>query len=653
MHESALILSVVFVAVLLLVSTFIKDLTRSSIVPYTVAVLGIGFVAQLLVRGLGWEVAVNASPEFIFYVLLPLLLFESASQINSHQFKLQFRTITFLATFGLLVAIGVVGLGLSWFLGLPLGVGLLFGAIISATDPIAVLAIFKSLGSPKRLAMLAEGESMFNDATAVIAFRVIAAVVVAGQVFSMDTLWSSMATFGYVFLGSLVVGGIMGWLTSTFIEKVENDRIIETTLTISLALLSFIIPEHFFHLSGVISTVAAGVVFGNLSQTRVSGAVVSFMHEFWEYLGFLSVTAVFFFAAFSLEFAQLWQQPFELAVVIGVVLLSRAISIYVSAWIMNHWSFFDREPNIPLSWQNILNWGGLRGVIPLVLVYSLPETFAFRELLISYTLVVFVYSLLVHGMSIRRYLQLHKLDRPHSEMKVAQKMMELLRLDEKITHLETLPKTEFDPELLKQEKRKLSQQLERTIQKLKTMAGSKAFEHSLRLQVIAIERTTLHALFQLGHISESAVLEFEGELDLQQDAVQYREVAEGRGFSSGGLVKSKTSFRKQLNRWRRWLLQLGVMKNWLNNYHIRLVQQRVQLLRARLISSDEVLRYLRYLEQYLLTDGSRNDVLQSLKERHQGFNRENQSELQEYERSFPKVYAEYQSKVLKNMLNSE
>ncbi|MBP9798258.1 cation:proton antiporter, partial [Candidatus Woesebacteria bacterium] len=292
---------IIFSTLFLVGIAFLTPLTRKTSFPYTVSLLLVGFIAQFFTHGLALESHIVLSPDVIFFVLLPILLFEGAFHINFHQFRLQFKTITAFATLGLLISIFVVAFGLSYLFGLDFGAALLFGAIISSTDPIAVLALFKHLGGPKRLALLADGESMFNDATGVVAFRVISAFILANKAFTSGAIIDGIGTFIYIFIGSILMGLLLGYLTSIFIAKVENDPLVESTLTVALALGSFTFAEHYFHLSGVITTVMAGITLSHIGRTRISPNVMHFIKELWGFLGFISVSLVFFFAAYNLN----------------------------------------------------------------------------------------------------------------------------------------------------------------------------------------------------------------------------------------------------------------------------------------------------------------------------------------------------------------
>src|SRR5690606_14246376 len=133
----------------------------------------------------------------------------------------------------------------------------------------------------------------------------------------------------------------------------------------------------------------------------ISGGLIRFMGELWEYVSFLSISIVFFFSAISIDLYLLLQNPIKLITIIVIVAIARAISIYTTFYITNHIKFFKTEPNTPMSWQHVLNWGGLRGVIPLVLVYSLPDGFRFKQYLLIATLGTLLFSLFINGTTIK------------------------------------------------------------------------------------------------------------------------------------------------------------------------------------------------------------------------------------------------------------
>lgn len=614
----------------------------------------VGYLAQLIVNSSHAEINFHLSPDFIFFVLLPLLLYESATHINIHQFKLQFRTITFMATFGLLISIAVVGGMVAVGLGLPLGVGLLFGAMISATDPIAVLALFKTMGVPKRLALLIEGESMFNDATAVIAFRIIAAVVIEQSAFHGQHLLTSITTFSYVFFGSLVLGSLLGFITNQLLQTVRTDRIIETTITIVLTFVSFIGAEHYLHLSGVITTVAAGFMVGNFGHTKMADTVVSFLDKFWEYIGFLAVSLVFFFSTYNLNASALLSDPRQLIIVLTAVIIGRLVSVYITFFISNRAHFFAEEPDVPLAWQHVIQWGGLRGVIPLVLAFSVPESFVYRELLISFTVEVFLYSLIVHGLTIKRVIQKNHLDLPPRDEQIAQEESILLQLAKIRKKLQQLPTSHSLPPALVKSIEEIEKKQRRHQQRLLTLAKTGDFAVALQLQALALEQEALHLLYRKNLIDETAVRLFESELDLQQDALRHPTIKASRAVGVRGTLKTQVSFRHQLATWSipTWAKHFPGLKRFVRSNQQRTINHRLSLLRARIMTSDYVLGYFAEVRPFFVANKPALQVLDEVIANHKKLSRQNQAEITSLEQSYYTATNTYYQDLANHIVNA-
>lgn len=644
--QSALTGGILFGSLILAVTSALQPLTKHTRVPYTVALLILGFSLQLISKELNIDIGIGLPTEVTYSLILPLMLFESAFHINFHQFKMQFKTITFMATFGVLLAIGIIGGLLSLLIGLSLPHALLFGAIIASTDPISVVALFKELGAPKRLGLVAEGESMFNDATAVIFFRLLAGFAVAQQHFSTVSLVRSVGDFVYVFAGSLLAGAVMGYVAALFIARVKNDRLVETTLTVALALFSFIAAEHFFKLSGVISTVAAGIVMGNIGRTKISSTVVSFMEEFWEYLAFLGVSLVFFFAAFELDITFISLNPRVLATVVAVTLVARAISVYVSFAITNYAPGFKNEPNVPLSWQHVMNWGGLRGVIPLVLVYSLPEDYFLRETFISYTLACFIFTLLVNATTIRQLMMALKLHLPRREEEIVTEQSELFKIGKARRRLEQLSKDQFPVHILQDVERQISRSEREHQRHLLDLVTPKELTRSLRLEGLEIERILAQKMYSEGSINEVTLYEFISELDLQQDALEHPQIVSGKGFRSGGKLASQELFQAHLERIREGMRQFVWMQSWLMSSKERLIMERLALLQTRIVGSTEVLKYLDGVSQLLAGHTSLHAAIQEVQHEHEQHRLKNSFQMQSLERDYPRFYQNFERQLV-------
>lgn len=640
-----------FIGLFLIATALLQIFTNKTSFPYTVLLLISGFVAQLVNHVFHLDIHFAIPPEFIFFFLLPILLFEAAMHINFHQFRLQFKTISFLATFGLLLSIFVVAAVLALALNLPLGVALLFGAIISATDPIAVLALFKTLGAPKRLSLVADGESMFNDATAVIAFRVISTYVVGTEIFGPTKLLPSAWDFVYIFFGSIALGLVLGYIFARIFEKIKNERVIITALTMALALGSFAGAEHFFHLSGVITCVMAGVTVGNFAKAKMKVRVIHFLEEFWEYLGFLSLSLVFFFATFTLDVGLFSQNVPALIIAVAAVLLARSVSIYVSAFLSNRLAFFKDEPNVPMSWQHILNWGGLRGVIPLVLVYSLPDEFAYKTLMLQFTLAALLFTLFINGLTIKGLLMKLGLHLPKKEEEIIKDEVKLFEISESRRKLEKLQKKEFDQKVISEFDRDLLKREEKIRRHLTVLSTPDEFYRSLQLEALAIERASLSDLFEKGRMSENVYYEFDSELDLQEDALEHPEVFKGRGIKRGGyLADGEKTFRKKIIDMRRFVLRYPLFSKLFHFNEVDLVKDRYSLLRARLFSSFEVLEYLDRVEE-LFSKSTQRTAISKVRKLQREFIVHNQNELRVIEKKYPQIVADYQRNVIQSILS--
>lgn len=594
------------IGLILLAFTVLNYISDKLTIPYTILLLIFGFIAKELFHLLGIDFHINLNSEFIYSIFLPFLLFGSALHINFHQFRLQYKTISFLATFGMMIALTIIGGLTSYLLKWDLVTGLLFGAIISATDPIAVLALFKSIGGPKRLALIADGESMLNDATAVVIFRLLLTLSISHQHFSHFTLLESFGSFLYVFFGSVFFGLILGYIFSIILNRVENSLLNETTLTLGAALLIFSSAEYYLHLSGVISAVIAGLFVGNFGGLRSPSIVSHFVQEFWDYIGHITISFVFFFSTLDLKLDFLIRQIDLNLLVIGIVLLSRAISVYLSIYITNRHPFFKDEPNIPLSWQHILNWGGLRGVIPLVLVYSLPDSFAYKNMMFNLTFAVLLFSLFINGSTIILLLKKLKLHIPTYHERIKKIHNDLFNYDEAVEVLEKgkiigISKSTIREQLSKWRKK------ERKILINFENINPVEYRNTLTLQSLNIERKIYENLLASDELNEAAFYELDAQLDLQWDAVEYPEV-NLRLTDKNGKIKSALRFRQRLLSLRRWIANFPYISKFFGINKDFLYFERFMLVRARIIGSNRVLSFLAEIKKNCSNKNLQNEI---------------------------------------------
>jgi len=315
----------------------------------------------------------------------------------------QWQLILVLALFGTIISMCTVGWSMSALFGVPLFVALLFGAIISPTDPISVLAIFRSSGMNERLTMVVEAESLFNDGVAVVLFVVVQQIIVSNSF----SLIESLLLFGRNVCGGIVVGLVIGALVSYLMMKTK-DHLLCTTLTTIAAYGTYIAAES-VHVSGVIAVVVASLVIGNYGiSKRLSASAYNAVMAFWEYAAFAVNSLVFLLIGIEVVkiiTAEFWQPLLFGAV---VVLFGRALSVYFLAAI-----FRLVGKKIPVNWQHMLVWSSLRGALSMAMVMGIALDFPYRDTLLTYTFAVVLFSLIVQGLTVApliKHLKLAKAD---------------------------------------------------------------------------------------------------------------------------------------------------------------------------------------------------------------------------------------------------
>ena len=367
---------------LLLIVSIVAIGVRRLRIPYTVALVIVGLLITFQ-SSLKFEL----TPELILALFVPPLVFEAAFHLNLLELRRNLPAILLLAIPGVILTAFIVGGMLVFGIKLSLPIALIFGSLIAATDPVSVVALFRTLGIPKRLSVLIEGESLFNDGTAIVLFNLMLAISLTSKFSLID----SIAGFFRISIGGIIVGLVLGWLISQLISRVDN-YLIETTLTTVLAFGSYLLAEK-LGVSGVLAVVAAGLVNGNISAQGMSPTSRIVIFNFWEYVAFVANSLIFLLLGLQVNITALiasWQ-PILWAIL--AVFIARFIVVYGLSWLVNRVS----EP-IPLRWQHILNWGDLRGAISLALVLSLPISLgAERDLLQVMAFGVVLFTLLVQS----------------------------------------------------------------------------------------------------------------------------------------------------------------------------------------------------------------------------------------------------------------
>lgn len=388
-------LNIYLLFTMLILSSFVAIVTKWIKLPYSIALVIVGLVIGIF----HCLPVVIMTPELILLVFLPALLFEASWNLQLEWLKTCLKPVTLLATLGVMVSTAVVGMVLHALTGIDLKVGLLFGAIISATDPISVLSLFKRLKVNRRLHTILEGESLLNDGTAVALFRVLLASILIGG----DLSWDKIAIdFLFITFGGMVLGAAVGFIASKLTEYFD-DHLLETTLTVLVAYGSYILAEQ-LKVSSVISVLVAGFIMGNFgSRSSMSATTRLAVDAFWEYAAFIAESLVFLLIGMQIKYSLLVKySPYILAGIVAI-LIARAVVVYTLSALSQ-----NKQHPIPTKWQNILFWGGLRGSLCMAMALSLPANFPQRELLIVTTFGVALFTLLVPGLTMEPLIRFMK-----------------------------------------------------------------------------------------------------------------------------------------------------------------------------------------------------------------------------------------------------
>lgn len=377
---------------LFVVASAVAIAARRLRLPYTVALV----LAGLLLGVLHAFQPPELTKEILFAVVLPGLLFEAGFHLEFRDFRRDASAILALAVPGVVAAIGLTALILTAVArtieletGFTWSYALVFGAIVAATDPIAVVGLFRSAGAPKRLSVLLEGESLFNDGTAIVFFTLILAAVTGGTLSGMGLVRDFFTIVG----GGILVGSIVGLVISEVVRRVD-DPMIEITLTTIAAYGAFLTAEQ-LHFSGVIATVAAGMLCGNYgARTGMSPSTRVAAEAFWEYVAFALNSIVFLLIGFRVRVGDLVHSWLAIVAAYLAVTVGRAVVVIGVSGLLR-----ATRQGIPLSWAAVLTWGGLRGGLSMVLALSLPTTLPHRDFLVTTTFGVVILSILVQGLT--------------------------------------------------------------------------------------------------------------------------------------------------------------------------------------------------------------------------------------------------------------
>lgn len=376
---------------LVLVASLVAGLARKLHLPYTVGLVltGIILAASQLAP------PTPLTKQLIFSVFLPPLVFEAAFNIPWRNLRRDLVVILLLATVGVLLSAGLTAAGMRFIAGWQWTTALLFGVLIAATDPVSMIATFKEVAVPERLRVLVEAESLFNDGTAAVAFGIALAAVQGGAITGAGIAVSfALTVLGGIFCGLLVAGAVL------LLAGHTDDHLLEVTLTTVAAYGSFLLAEH-FHLSGVLASLSAGLIIGNIgSLGAFSDKGREAVETVWEFIAFLVNSIIFLLIGLRLtheDFRAVW---FPALVAVIVVMLGRALAVYPCCAL-----FARSSRRVAWGHQHVLVWGGLRGALALALALGLPPDLPQRQEITTAAFAVVAFSVVVQGITMKPLLR--------------------------------------------------------------------------------------------------------------------------------------------------------------------------------------------------------------------------------------------------------
>ncbi len=514
--------------------------------PHTVFLVVVGIILGILSTTPTFHFfgEFRLTPELLFYLLLPTLIFESAYNINVRRMVEDTWIILILSVIGLLISTVVIGAGLYYILmmlgfAVPFMVTLIFGALISATDPVAVLALFKEYGAPRRLSLIFEGESLFNDATAVALFLVLLEVARFGY-HGFDTILDGTIAFTSMMVGGVIFGTVVGGVFAHLVGLTRENEVASITLTIALAHITFIgaeIASHHLHfgethlpLSPIIATTVAALLMGNYGRSKIHPRAEEFVEKLWGELAFIANSLIFILIGLLVAtMAPL--SPAMLAVVgitIVLVAIARAVSIYPVVTVFNRLT--QPKARLPLAWQHLLSWGSLRGALAVTMVLLIPNDLTFspwllpmtpKEFLLALTVGCIVATLFIKAPTIQYFMRRLKLDTLTNIEEVESLEARALIHHEITERIKRYAERGYIEEHLAASL--LTHHTEAFTEACKklTAPDTKALaERVLRLFAIGIEERHLKELYHHGEVDEAVFRHLSGKLQLQQEAIE-------------------------------------------------------------------------------------------------------------------------------------
>ncbi|MCW8964620.1 MAG: sodium:proton antiporter [Gammaproteobacteria bacterium] len=388
---------ILFFTGMLLLAILVEPLAEKSRLPFSAALILVGFISSEVLVSFSIDTGIRWDNfyDLIFYVFLPILIFEAAFNMNARLLFKNIIPVLFMAIPLMLLSTGLIAVFLYYSIGYPEGfpwiAALLTGALLSATDPIAVLALFKKIGAPHRLSILVDGESLFNDATAIVMVTLLVSLATSshgGFEWSATTL-----EFLRIFFGGAITGGLVGMLGYVLIPRIAS-AVTGAVVSLISAYMAFIIAEAGFHVSGVMAVLVAGLMLGHTSRNRQDEGRHGFMEQLWEYKSYMANAMLFLISGVTIQIAMFTDQWLAIVIGIAAALIARAVGIFA---VIPGLNLLPGVESVGMGYRIVMYWGGIRGAITLALALSLPVELPYWWTIQSIAYGVVIFTLFVQA----------------------------------------------------------------------------------------------------------------------------------------------------------------------------------------------------------------------------------------------------------------
>lgn len=497
---------VIVLIILLLVATGVALLSRRFRIPYITGLV----LAGLAITELLPPSRIRLDSSLIFNLFLPILLFEATLNTDISRLRSTIKPIALLAGPGVVLCAGITSVLLRLELGLDWIPASLVGVILSITDTALVIAVFKEVVVPHKLVTLVEGESLLNDDVALVLFSLILTVHSTGSLSPLDVVQK----FLFVLIGGAIVGLALGYLSVGLFSQTD-DPLSVILLTVAVALGAFQVGE-FFHVSGVVAVVVAGLIVGNLGLSgNTSASTQVTLFSFWEFAAFAVNTFIFLLIGLEINLIKLWYMLPAVFLALIAYQVGRALTVYPLLALVR---FFDRP--IPLRWRHVLFVGNIKGSLSTALALSLPSTLPGRDKLVAIVLGIVLLSLVGQGLTLPWFVRRLKLSHhSESQQQIEELQAQLMTAKAAQDELDSLLKSGILPKAVYEEMRSTYQvrvaASERTLRDIYNQrtersakfSGNPAKLDAIRRQLLLAEKGALNDALRRRILSEEVVQE--------------------------------------------------------------------------------------------------------------------------------------------------